>query len=68
MNILIIMIAILIILYLFFVYALEMGKEDLYKIMMALIVVNLVPVIVYVIYSMLYGELDIVILIIMAVV
>jgi hypothetical protein len=62
------MIAILIILYMFFAYALEMGKEDLYRIMMALIVVNLVPVFVYVIYSMLYGELDIVILIIMTVV
>lgn len=52
----------------FFAYALEMGKEDLYKIMMALIVVNLVPVIIYVIYSILYGELDIAILIIMAIV
>ncbi len=62
------MIALLIILYMFFTYALEMGKEDLFKIMMALIVVNLVPVVIYLIYSMLFGELDIVILIIMAIV
>jgi hypothetical protein len=62
------MIALLIILYMFFSYALEMAKEDLFKIMLALIVVNLVPVIVYVIYSMLYGELDIAILIIMTII
>jgi hypothetical protein len=62
------MIALLIILYMFFTYALEMPKEDLLKIMLALIVVNLVPVIIYVIYSMLYGELNIAILIIMAIV
>jgi hypothetical protein len=62
------MIALLIILYMFFTYALEMPKEDLFKIMLAMVVVNLIPVFVYVIYSMLYGGLDIAVLIIMAIV
>ncbi len=62
------MIAILVMMYMFLKYVLEMGKEDLLKFMLALSLVNLLPAVIYFIYTLMYGGFNPMVLLLMAVV
>ena len=59
------MIGILIIMYIFLNYYLEMEREEMFKFMIVLSMVNIVPVLIYMLYSMIFGGLDFVILMLM---
>ncbi len=59
------MIGILIIMYIFLNYYIEMEHEEMFKFMIVLSMVNIVPVLIYMLYSMIFGGLDFVILMLM---
>ncbi len=59
------MIGILIIMYIFLNYYIEMEREEMFKFMIVLSMVNVVPVLIYMLYSMIFGGLDFVILMLM---
>ncbi|UCE36140.1 MAG: hypothetical protein JSW00_11375 [Thermoplasmata archaeon] len=59
------MIAVIILVFLFLNNVLELDKEYVYKIMIALCLVSLLPIAAYAIYSMTFGELDTNILLLM---
>jgi hypothetical protein len=59
------MIGILIIMYIFLKYYIEMEPEELFKFMIVLSFVNVTPVLIYLLYSMLFGGIDFVILMLM---
>ncbi len=59
------MIGILIIMYIFLNYYIEMEREEMFKFMIVLSMVNIVPVLIYMLYSMIFGGLDFVILMLM---
>lgn len=61
------MIAILVSMYIFLKYVLEMNKEEVFKFMLALSFVNLIPVIIYSIYTMFYGGFNLGLLVLMTV-
>ena len=60
------MILTIIILYMFLKFLLDMEEEELYKYMVILCVVNLIPTIIYTAVSLSLGNLDHVILLVMA--
>jgi hypothetical protein len=62
------MITILIIMYMFLNYVLEMEKEELYKFMIVLSVVNIIPAVIYLLYTILFGGLNGIVLLLMAVI
>jgi hypothetical protein len=59
------MIGILIIMYVFLNYYIEMEREEMFKFMIVLSFVNVTPVLIYMLYTMIYGGLDFVILMLM---
>ena len=62
------MIAILVIMYALLNYFLEMEKEELFKFMIVLCVVNLIPVIIYIVYTLVFGGFNGVVLLLMAII
>ena len=60
------MILTIIVLYMFLKFLLDMEEEELYKYMVILCVVNLIPTIIYTAVSLSLGNLDHVILLVMA--
>jgi hypothetical protein len=62
------MIAILISMYIFLKYVLDMNQEEVYKFMLAISFVNLIPLIIYTVYSVFYGDFNLGLLVIMTVV
>lgn len=59
------MIGILIIMYIFLNYYIEMEREEMFKFMIILSMVNVIPVLIYMLYSMIYGGLDFLVLMLM---
>ena len=59
------MIATLLTIYMLLNYVYEMEKEQLFKLMLMLCMVNFIPIIIYIVYSSYYGELDATTLILM---
>lgn len=60
------MIGILIILYIFLKYYIEMEPEEMFKLMIVLSFVNITPVLIYMMYSVVFGSIDFMILMLMA--
>jgi hypothetical protein len=59
------MLGILIILYIFLNYYIEMEREEMFKFMIVLSMVNIIPVLIYMLYTMIFGGIDFMILLLM---
>ena len=62
------MILLIIMLYLVLKYIFELDREDLYKIMIMFCLVNIAPVAIYALYSLIFGGFNVNILLLMTVV